>query len=97
MLGSLQVIQRKILQLQPCSQDCICWAYYSLTHPHNEVAPGNYTALPWHSTSKSQPQTSLRLALDSTHLKDKQQPTLVEASLFQHQGQPTVPMQQLFL
>ena len=50
MLGSLQVIQRKILQLQPCSQDCIGWAYNSLTHPHDEVAPGNYTALPWHST-----------------------------------------------
>lgn len=51
MLGSLQVIQRKVLQLQPCSQDCICWAYNSLTHPDNEVAPGNHTALPWHSNS----------------------------------------------
>ena len=50
MLGSLQVIQRKILQLQACSQDCICWANNSLTHPYSEVAPGNHTALPWHRT-----------------------------------------------
>ena len=51
MLGSLHVIQRKILQLQPCSQDCICWAYSSLTHPHNEVAPEKHIALPRHSAT----------------------------------------------